>query len=369
MKLSYIADIRLPTEKAHGAQIMKTCEAFSLNGIDTELIVPWRFNHIKENPFTYYNIRGNFKITKIPSLDLVRLGRIGFLAHSLSFSLSVFFYLFFKKTHIIYSRDELPIFCLCFFKKRVFWEAHINRYNHIIKRLFVKCSGVVTITEGLKNFYVNKGVEPSKIVVAPDGIDLADFLNRFDKNSVRKELGLPLDKKIALYIGRLDGWKGAETLLAASRLLPQHIQAVLIGGEPREVSRLKKEYQQAIFLGFLPYRELAKNQTAADVLILPNSGKNEVSANFTSPLKLFSYMASGLPIVASDLLSIKEILNNDNAFFFESDNPKSLAEAINMVLRDNELSDKISKQASLDVEKYTWVKRAEKITDFIKSIE
>ena len=40
MKLLYIADIRLPTEKAHGAQIMKTCEAFSLNGIDTELIIP-----------------------------------------------------------------------------------------------------------------------------------------------------------------------------------------------------------------------------------------------------------------------------------------------------------------------------------------
>ena len=369
MKLLYIADIRLPTEKAHGAQIMKTCEAFSLNGIDTELIVPWRFNRLKENPFNYYNIRRKFKITKIPSLDLVWLGRIGFLAHSLSFSLSVFFYLFFKKTHIIYSRDELPVFCLCFFKKRVFWEAHINRYNYIIKRLLIKCGGIVTITEGLKNFYINKGVKPSKIIVAPDGIDLADFLNKFDKVSVRKELGLPLDKKIALYIGRLDGWKGAETLLAASKLLPQNIQVVLIGGEPQEVFRLKKEYQQAIFLGFLPYRELAKNQTAADVLILPNSGNNEVSAKFTSPLKLFSYMASGLPIVASDLLSIREVLNNGNTFFFESDNPKSLTEAINMALRDNELSDKISKKASLDVEKYTWVKRAEKITDFIKSIE
>src|SRR3989338_4767794 len=115
MKLLYIADIRLPTEKAHGAQIMKTCEAFSLNGIDTELIVPWRFNHLKENPFNYYNIRGKFKITKIPSLDLVWLGRIGFLAHSLSFFFSVFFFLFFKKTHIIYSRDELPIFFLFFF--------------------------------------------------------------------------------------------------------------------------------------------------------------------------------------------------------------------------------------------------------------
>src|SRR3989338_6533517 len=104
MKLSYIADIRLPTEKAHGAQIMKTCEAFSLNGIDTELIVPWRFNHIKENPFTYYNIRGNFKITKIPSLDLVRLCRLGFFVLSPFFFLFVFFFFFFLKSEYFEKR-------------------------------------------------------------------------------------------------------------------------------------------------------------------------------------------------------------------------------------------------------------------------
>ena len=366
MKLLYIADIRLPTEKAHGAQIMKTCEAFSLNGIDTELIIPWRFNRLKDDPFRYYNIRTKFKITKIPSLDLTRLGRMGFLAHLLSFSLSVLFYLFFKKTRIIYSRDEIPAFCLCFFKTRVFWEAHINKYNYVVKRLVKKCSGIITITEGLKNFYINKGAESNKIVVAPDGIDLADFVNKFDKVSVRKELGLPLDKKIALYIGRLDGWKGAEILLAASKLLPRHIQVVIIGGEPQEVSRLKKLYQQAIFLGFLPYREIAKNQTVADVLILPNSGKNEVSANFTSPLKLFSYMASGRPIVASDLLSIREVLNDNQVFFAKPDDPISLADNIKIALADTYAAREKANKALEAVERYQWRNRAREILNFIK---
>lgn len=365
MKLIYIANVRMPTEKAHGVQIVKTCEAFSLKSIDTQLIVPWRFNRLKEDTFEYYNIRGRFKITKIPSFDLVCFGRTGFWIQSLSFSLFVFFYLFFKKTDIIYSRDETPLFGLLFFKKRIFWEAHTNRYNYFVKSLIKRCAGIVAITDGLKDFYVNKGILPNKIIVVPDGIDLADFSNKLDKISIRKELGLPMDKKIALYVGRLDGWKGVETFLEASKILPENIKAVIIGGEPQQISRLKKEYEEVVFLGFLPYRELAKNQKAADVLIIPNTGKDEISAKFTSPLKLFAYMASGRPIVASNLPSLREVLNDENACFFEADNAQSLASSIVSLLNDEEKQDKISEQSLRDIIKYSWNCRAQKIMSFI----
>lgn len=357
--------MRLPTEKAHGIQIMKTCEALSLNGADIELVVPWRFNRLKDNPFRYYNIQGKFKITTIPSFDFVKLGRIGFLIQSISFSLSVLFYLIFKKADIIYSRDEILIFLLSFFRKKLFWEAHMNRYNHIIRRILVKCGGIITITEGLKNFYISKGAVSDKIAVAPDGIDLSDFPNNFDKNSVRKELGLPLDKKIALYVGRLDGWKGTETLFSASKLLPPSIQVVIIGGESKQVSCLKIKYPEVMFLGFLPYRDLSKNQSVADVLILPNTGKDEISVKFTSPLKLFAYMTSGRPIISSDLPSLREVLNEENACFFEADNPKSLTSAITSILNDKKKQDKISNQALRDIIKYSWNCRAQKIISLL----
>ena len=90
----------------------------------------------------------NLKSQKIPSLDLTRLGRMG-LAHLLSFSLSVLFVL---KTRIIYSRDGNPRFLPGVFERAYFWEAHINKYNYVVKRLIKKCSGIITITEGLKNF-------------------------------------------------------------------------------------------------------------------------------------------------------------------------------------------------------------------------
>jgi len=49
MKLTYIANIRIPTEKAHGIQIMEMCEAFGNHNLETELIIPWRFNRIKQD--------------------------------------------------------------------------------------------------------------------------------------------------------------------------------------------------------------------------------------------------------------------------------------------------------------------------------
>ncbi|MCK6462527.1 MAG: hypothetical protein L6Q29_01765 [Candidatus Pacebacteria bacterium] len=237
MKMIYIANMRLPTEKAHGVQIMKTCEALAGGGCDVELLVPWRFNKIKDDPFRYYGVKNNFKIVRIPSLDFVGLGRAGFLIHLLIFSKIAVVYSLFKKSDIIYSRDEMPLYLASFFKKNIFWETHVGNFNFFAKRLIRRCKGIVAIAGGLKKFYEDKGVSADKIVVAPDGIDLGDFSKNFDKAESRKRLGLPLDKKIAMYIGRLDGWKGAETLLETSKLLPE-VLFVVIGGEAGNIYQL-----------------------------------------------------------------------------------------------------------------------------------
>ena len=57
MKLIYITNARITTEKAHGIQIMKTCEVFSNAGMKVLLIIPRRFNWIKKDPFDYYGIK------------------------------------------------------------------------------------------------------------------------------------------------------------------------------------------------------------------------------------------------------------------------------------------------------------------------
>ena len=82
-------------------------------------------------------------------------------------------------------------------------------------------------------------------------------------------------------------------------------------------------------------------------------------------MKFFEYMASGSPIVASDLPSIREALNESNSILVEPNNPEALTDGIERVLKDQDLSSRISRQAFLDVQDYTWRKRAKQVINFI----
>jgi GxxExxY protein len=385
--------------------------------ISVELIIPWRFNPIKEDPFKYYGInttdnhefnnrlpridttdkRGlnqwksvvlnprksiSFKVTKLPCLDLIPfgLGKIGFLIQSLSFAKLVCLYLLFRKADIIYSRDELPLFFLSFFKKNIFWEVHNGILNFAAKRVLKKCKGIIAISQGLKDFYIKNGVEPDKILVAPDGVDLEQFKIQNSKFKIREDLGLPQDKKIVLYTGHLYEWKGATALLQAAKQsqisnLKSKILFVFVGGTKKDVKKFKSQIsnlENIVVIGHRPHQEIPYWLKAADVLVLPNSAKEKISQLYTSPMKLFEYMASARPIVASDLPSLREILNDPstgsgqgNAILVKPDDPGALAEGIMKILENPDLAQKISEKARLDVQNYTWQKRAEKILTFI----
>jgi len=371
-KLSYLANARMPTEKAHGIQIIKMSESFADAGLEVELILPWRFNKMKEDVFNYYGVKKNFKIKKLFSLDLIPLNipKICFWIQSLTFALSVFFCFLFKKTDLIYSRDSLILYPLAFFKKNLVHEAHyLPGHFFLHKRVFKKAKAIIVITSKLKEFLINKGIDKNKILIAPDGVDLDKFNIDVSKEEARKKLNLPLDKKIVMYIGLFDKWKGYLTLLESSKFFDdKEIKLIMIGGTKKQVENLEKEYPNVIFLGYLPYTDLPVNQKAADVLVIPNSGKMAISKYYTSPLKLFSHMVSHRPIVASDLPSIREILNKNNAILVQPDSPKSLAEGIKQALKNPDFSAKISTQAHNDVQKYSWSRRVENIMKFIKSL-
>ena len=381
MKIIYIANARIPTEKAHGLQIMKMCEAFSSSGIDLELVLPTRLNtkeFKKIDTFDYYRVKENFKITTLKTFDPIFLINRPFGIYIkfqfLFFILGLLPYLFFKKNkqdYIFYLRDEQLLPLVQFFSKKVIWEAHNLPQNkkHYLK-YWRKCYKIIAITNGLKDELIANGLLGDKILVAPDAVDLDQFLDiKESKEELRKKLNLPINKNIIVYTGHLYKWKGVQTLAEASSFLTDHELVVIIGGTDKDILDFKnknKDLRNILIIGHLPQYLIPSYLKAADVLVLPNSAKSTISSTYTSPLKLFEYMASQRPIIASDLPSIREILNNGNSVLVEPDNSKKMAENIMLILQNSLLSDKISKQSYNDVQKYSWSKRANSIVNFIK---
>lgn len=367
MKLLYVANARIPTEKAHGIQIMKMCEAFSDAGTSVTLVTSWRFNHIKEDPFEFYGIKRGFKIVYLPNLELTQLGWIGYWARTVTYSISLFFYLLFKKFDAIYGRNELPLYIATLFNRCTYWEAHDGRWNLIIKRLLPRLRGISVISTPLKDFYIEKGFDAEKLRIFPDGVDINLFMKDLSKEKAREILEIKSDKKIILYTGHLYKWKGVDTLAEAARKMPNG-DFYIVGGTPKDIDGFSKKYkniENLKIVGHVKYEKIPIYLKSADVLVLPNSGREDISKKYTSPLKLFEYMASGRPIVVSDLESMRAILDEDLAYFFKPDNSGSLRDTTETVFKNYEESKEKAQRSIEKVKNFSWSNRARDILDWI----
>ncbi len=366
MKIAYLANIRFPSERAHATQIVHTAQAFALNGAIVDLIVNQRRNEDISHIVKYFNIKPKFNLIRISHGFFSTKIKIFFHFSSLWFCISFLHKIEYKKYDIIFSREEWIVWLLSFVvpHKCLVWESHEAKLNYPARRLFKKGIKTVVISEGIFDEYAKYGVSKQKMFVAHDGIDDTFFGTLESKDGARKRLGLQVKDTIVMYIGGFDAWKGVETFFAASNLMPS-VKFVAIGGTAEQVVSFSKKYPAMIFLGQKPYAEVKHNQQAADVLVVPNSGVTKLSSLYTSPLKLFAHMTSGVPLVISDLPSLVTVTGKDMITVVESDSTEALAKGIKTVLSNYEakkLSAQELRKASM---RYTWSQRAESILYFI----
>ncbi len=379
MKIIYITNARMPTEKAHGYQIAKMCEEFARAGVEVELVVPKRHNNIKENAFSFYDLERNFKIKYINTSNFLKytktLKEIAFYLQSILFLIKTSF-LKINKDVIIYTRNLEIAWFFALQKHKTIFEAHTwPESKKFLYKLFLKpIKNIIVISKGIKDEFLSNNLEYKNILVAPDGVDLERFDIDITKEEARRKLNLPLDKKIILYTGHLYKWKGVQILADSTKYLDRDTIVYFVGGtqDDRKNFLIHNKYlinnKKIVSIPCRPNKEMPLWLKAADILVLPNIADKKISSHYTSPLKMFEYMASKRPIIASDLPSIREILDESCASFFCSGDSNNLSRAIKDLLANPKLQQKISQSAYIKVQGYTWQKRAQKILDFIKKI-
>lgn len=396
-KLVYLANIRLPTEKAHGYQICKMCEAFAQNGLKVTLTHPYRYQSDaklrNQSAFDYYGIHQTFAIRTLPNLDVVLLNHLipdrlfmpVFFTHALLWGLYAVLIARKEKADIYYTRDGEIAYWLIQFGLPTIYEAHVvpKRAQRWLLQRIARSSAlrfVVVLTSFIREQFIKIGLASEKVIVLPDGVDLSLFENLPSKEESRRRLGLPQDRHIIGYIGRfktMDMEKGIPELIQAMAFLPslnEREPLLLCVGGPMDAvpAYLKVAKHFAVpehrlrFVDRVPNREVPLWIQACDVVTIPWQWTEHL-AYFASPLKLFEYMAAGVPIVASDLPSNREVLRHgENAWLVEPGNPQSLADGILTLLSNPDKMKLLGEQARKDVQAFSWVNRAKKILQAIE---
>jgi glycosyltransferase involved in cell wall biosynthesis len=345
------------------------CNAFAENGHSVTLCVTDRKTNIVDDPETYFGVPFKFLVKRIAVPDIA--GRAPFIPpffrpflftiQRMVFAWRARSFLKDGAWDLVYGRDEWILFLLSFLSSHPrIWESHEAKFSFVARRLISRIERLVVISEGIQAYYVKHGVAKKCILVAHDAVDARFFLPHVSGVEARRTLGITTRKPVVLYIGGLEAWKGVETLFRVSEK-SGIFEIYIIGGKETELERLRRQFPKVHFIGPRPYKELPLNQQAADILVIPNTAKVALSAEYTSPLKLFTYMTAKKPIVASRIPSITNVLDDSEAFFFKADDPDSLCDTIESTLREYEDATVRALRAHEKSMRYTWKSRAEMI--------
>jgi glycosyltransferase involved in cell wall biosynthesis len=225
---------------------------------------------------------------------------------------------------------------------------------------------VVCISEQQKQRVVRtQQVEPEKLFVAHDGVDLASY-EGLSTPEARAQLGIDPDERVVMHTGHLYPSKDVETLVRAAADFDA--ECYIVGGYPEDVSRIKSEVtipDNIMFTGFVPPKSIPTYQIAVDVLVATVAEDPEM--DFFSPLKLFEYMASNTPLVVSRKPAYEEVLTHGrNGLFVEPGSVSDLADSVTRLLSDSELRAALGRRAREDIIQYDWTAQARRILERIE---
>ena len=364
MKIIYIADFTLPTNRAYAIHVFKMLDAFGDHGSKSQLFIP------------YYD-KKNFKKTinffDLKNLTSIKINRIFKKRINLNFINRIFFgyktarrLKYLDNNSLIITRSLMASIFLTVFKIKHFLEIHqeikgLTKF-FLINLNFINSKSIIKnifISKSLANFYKYK---TKKYKILHDGVDLYKFKKKKIKSVT----------KIS-YVGSFYKGRGIELIFEIAKEL-KYLKFYLYGKRNEKFNRLPKN----IYLKpFVQQSKIPKILNNSDLLLLPYSKKVHISSDskssdnskFMSPLKLFESLASGTPILCSNIKVLREVLKNHyNSILINNfENKKEWIEKIKKVSKNYKKLKFISENALITAKRYTWFKRSASFINLYKS--
>tara|TARA_B100000795_G_C22770306_1_gene427560 strand:+ start:284 stop:1399 length:1116 start_codon:yes stop_codon:yes gene_type:complete len=366
MNISYISNSAVPSRNASSIQIIKMCESFSLLGHNVKLIIP-NTGDKNQNIFKFYGVKNKFKIKKLSLFNRFPRG--------LNYYFFAFITLIYAKkfkTDLLITRNFFVCFLSYFFRQKIIFEIHhgVETEGRVIQFLlrvyrflnFKNVIKIVAISKGIKDYYVsNFRINGKKILVYPSGSSIK-----------KKNLPIQKYKKLKIgYFGTLYKSRGLDLVLKLSKIDSLN-DYYIFGGSQKDIDKIKrKNNQKNLYLSsYQPYNKISELLMKVDISILPYVSNITVAGNvgditkFTSPLKLFDYMACGKIILCSNYKVLREVLTNKNAIFIDNyRNPFSWKMAISKVKNSPKKNFIMGKNNYIEADKYNLKRRARNILE------
>jgi glycosyltransferase involved in cell wall biosynthesis len=379
---------KIPSFAAPTFAISRICEGFSKLNFSVYLFTLSFFSESKKRKseiFDFYGLTESFYIFKLPFKGFKAFLKPNNLEKILGYLLLMACRLFFGKSYL-YTRESLIAYIGVKVGLKIIYETHpfptgdqkywdgktyeskllplVHRQNfHLL----------ITLSEQVCEAFGNLGVPRNKLMALPSGIQKTRYeklkSDGLNKEAARRELDIPQQEKIILYTGKISQLKGYDILMKVARENPEY-QFYLLGNWAND--KLKHDFQKhnpknLHYQGQKPASELPVWFSAADVLLLPTITTDR-SSQWTSPLKLFEYMASGKPIVSSDLPNVRDILKDyPKSKLVQNDDPALYYEAIHSFFEQDNLDPIPGNQLSEIMEQYTWESRVGQILNKINA--
>jgi glycosyltransferase involved in cell wall biosynthesis len=354
---------------------MKMAAALVEAGLETRMLVPLPGGRHPEDPQTrpvwpdlaeHYGLPVEFGIEWVPVSGVWRGYDFGLRAAARAQA---------QRADLVYTRhlQAAAISGL----RRIPTILEVHDYPHgvmapLLLRLFLRSSSarrLVAVSHALLADLTRDFRLPSAsfAVVAPDGVDLERFAGLPTPAAARAALSLP-ERFTAGYTGHLYAGRGIETILALAGRLPE-IRFLLAGGREKDIDRVRAEaagLANVTVAGFIPNAELPAYQAACDALLMPYGESVSASsggdiAPYLSPMKLFEYLASGRPILSSDLPVLREVLDDEFAVLLPPGDVGAWAAALEALAADPARRERLGEAGRTAAGQYSWKARAERI--------